>query len=288
MPVVYPIPQFQGFPTLFGDIRDTNVTFVVDTSESMQANLTTVKYHLMETLLAQAYNTNHSRFNIVEFSNKVTKWCDRIVTCSPQTVSSAMQWIQSLTCTLGRDLLGALTAAFDDPVCQAIYLVTNGLPDNTLKDIFHVIPYISRSRPIHTFYLSGKWIDSESREFLQGLGRLTRGSAHLIRLDTCGDIKQVIPVYPADLSTSGPLYSDLKYCSVKTALDNNAYIGSWAEGSDPKTFHMQPVSVYSPLVTAGLVSSFSVHFLDKRNFGTRIIILELTKLVISLIYDEGS
>ncbi|XP_067850051.1 uncharacterized protein C11orf16 homolog isoform X2 [Heptranchias perlo] len=162
-----------------------------------------------------------------------------------------MQWIQSLTCTLGRDLLGALTAAFDDPVCQAIYLVTNGLPDNRLKDIFHVIPCISQGRPIHSLYLSDKWIASESREFLQEIAGLTGGSAHLIRLNTSGDIKQVIPVYPADLSTSGPLYSDLKYCSVKT-LDNNPYIGSWAEGSDPKAFHMHPVSVYSPRIVAGI------------------------------------
>ncbi|XP_067902455.1 uncharacterized protein C11orf16 homolog isoform X2 [Heterodontus francisci] len=177
MPVVYPVLQFRGFPTLFGDIRDTNVTFVLDTSESMQAHFSTVKYHLVETLLAKAYSTNYTRFNIVEFSNKVTKWCDRIVTCSPQTVYSAIQWIQSLSCTLGRNLLGALTAAFDDPV---------------------------------------------------------------------------IPVYPADLSTSGPLYSDLKYCTVKRALNNNPYIGSRVDGSDPETFLMYPVSADSPQVTAGI------------------------------------
>ncbi|XP_072322582.1 uncharacterized protein C11orf16 homolog isoform X3 [Scyliorhinus torazame] len=245
MPVVYPILQFRGFPTLFGCIRDTNVTFVIDTSENMQVHLSAVKYHLVETLLAMAYSTNYSRFNIVEFSNKITKWCDRLVTCSPQTVYSAIQWIQSLTCTLGRNLLGALTAAFHDPVCQAIYLVTNSLIDNELKDIFYAIPYISHGRPVHTLYLSSKWIDSESREFLQRIGGLTQGSAYLIRLNTSGDIKQVIPVYPADLSTSGPLYSDLKYCTVKRALDMNPYTGS-----DPEALHMHSLSVYNPQVTA--------------------------------------
>ncbi|XP_020369138.1 uncharacterized protein C11orf16 homolog [Rhincodon typus] len=249
MPVVYPFLQFRGFPTLFGDVRDTNVTFVIDTSESMQAHLSTVKYHLVETLLAMAYSTNCGRFNIVEFSNKVTKWCDRLVACSSQTIYNAIQWVQSLYCTQGRNLLGALTAAFHDPTCKAIYLVTNGLPDNPLKDVFHVVPYMSHGRPVHIFYLSDKWIDSECQDFLQRIGGLTQGSAHLIRLNNSGDIKQVIPIYATDLTTSGPLYSDLKYCTVKRTLDNNPYTGSWVTGCDLKAFETHPVHVCNPQVT---------------------------------------
>ncbi|XP_072128685.1 uncharacterized protein C11orf16 homolog isoform X5 [Mobula birostris] len=190
MPSVYPFATLDGFPTLFGHVRETNIIFVVDTSQSMQAYLSATKFHLKEALLAKAY-TLTSRFNIVEFSNKVSKWCDRVLICTPQTVSSAIQWLQSLTCALGRDLLSALTAAFNDPLCQAIYLVTNGLPDNGLKDILHVLPFIARGRPIHTFYLSEKWLDSETREFLQGISSVTQGSAHLIRLNHCGTIKQI-------------------------------------------------------------------------------------------------
>ncbi|XP_059831838.1 uncharacterized protein C11orf16 homolog isoform X3 [Hypanus sabinus] len=244
MPSVYPSVRPDGSPSLFGHVRDTNIVFVVDTSQSMQAYLSATKFHLKEALLAKAY-TLASRFNIVEFSNKVSKWCDRVVVCTPQTVSSAVQWLQSLTCALGRDLLSALTAAFSDPLCQAIYLVTNGLPDNALKDILHVLPYISRGRPIHTFYLSEKWLDSEMREFLQGISRATQGSAHLIRLNHCGAIKQVIPIYPADHSISGPLYSDVKYCSVTTPLDKSPFIDSRAGCSDT-VFYLHPVNAYSP------------------------------------------
>ncbi|XP_072128681.1 uncharacterized protein C11orf16 homolog isoform X2 [Mobula birostris] len=245
MPSVYPFATLDGFPTLFGHVRETNIIFVVDTSQSMQAYLSATKFHLKEALLAKAY-TLTSRFNIVEFSNKVSKWCDRVLICTPQTVSSAIQWLQSLTCALGRDLLSALTAAFNDPLCQAIYLVTNGLPDNGLKDILHVLPFIARGRPIHTFYLSEKWLDSETREFLQGISSVTQGSAHLIRLNHCGTIKQVIPIYPADHSISGPLYSDVKYCSVKSPLDKSPFIDSQAGCSDAESFHMHPVNVYSP------------------------------------------
>eukprot|EP00062_Callorhinchus_milii_P003675 gi/632941768/ref/XP_007886043.1/ PREDICTED: achaete-scute homolog 3 [Callorhinchus milii] len=122
MPGVNPILQSQGFPTLFGDTKDKNATFVIDTSENMQVHLNAVKCHLIEALLVKAHSTNHNLFNIVQFSNKVIKWCDRMVTCSPQSLYSAIQWIQSLTCSLGRDLLSALMNAFDDPGCHAIFL----------------------------------------------------------------------------------------------------------------------------------------------------------------------
>ncbi|XP_055505946.1 uncharacterized protein C11orf16 homolog [Leucoraja erinacea] len=250
MPAVYPNLRFHGFPTLFGHVKDTNITFVVDTSQSMQLHITAIKFHLKEALLAKAYSTLSSRFNIVEFSNKVTKWCDHVVTCTPQTVFSAVQWLQSLTCTLGRDLLSALTAAFDDPMCQAIYLVTTGLPDNNLKDIFHVLPHLSHGRPLHTFYLTDKWIDSECREFLQRISMLTQGSAHLIRLSHCGAIKQVIPIYPADHSISGPLYSAPKYCSVKTPLDKSPSIHSWDKCSDVEALHMHSADFYNPRISA--------------------------------------
>ncbi|XP_069770077.1 uncharacterized protein C11orf16 homolog [Narcine bancroftii] len=252
MPAISPLLRFHGFPTLFGRVRDTKITFVVDTSQSMHGHLGAIKFHLKEALLAKAYTTPDSGFNIVEFSNKVTKWCDCMVTCNPQTIFSAMQWFQSLSCAQGRDLLSALTAAFDDPVCEAFYLVTNGLPDNMLKDIFHVLPYISHGRPIHTFYLSDKWIDGETREFLQETSRLTQGSAHLIKLNNCGAIKQVAPIYPASTLISGPQYSDLKYCTTKTPLEKSPFTDSCIEYSDAEAFHMHPVNLNSPMDSASI------------------------------------
>ncbi|MGH0162424.1 UNVERIFIED_CONTAM: hypothetical protein FKN15_055394 [Acipenser sinensis] len=188
MPVIYPLLQSQGFPTLFGDIRDKNVTFVVDTSESMYAHLDTVKNHLIETLLAKAYCSD-SLFNIVEFSYKVSKWCDRMVTCSPDTVYGAMGWIRSLEVKPGRDLLNALRAAFDDPACQAVYLVTNGLPENNRKEVLQVVSCESQGRPVHIFFLSEKWIECDVQEFLQQLAQCSRGSCHLIGFST-EDVKQ--------------------------------------------------------------------------------------------------
>ncbi|XP_041074953.1 uncharacterized protein C11orf16 homolog [Polyodon spathula] len=238
MPVIYPLLQSQGFHTLFGDVRDKNVTFVVDTSESMYAHLDTVKKHLMETLLAKAY-CNDSLFNIVEFSQRVNKWCDRMVTCSPDTVYGAMGWIRSLEVKPGRDLLNALRAAFDDPTCQAVYMVTNGLPENR-KEVLQVASCESQGRPVHIFFLSEKWIECDVQQFLQQLAQCTRGSCHLIGFST-GDVKQVVPVYPGDCFATGPFNSDLKYCSIQTALDRPSSID---------LPHCYPVRVQTPWCTA--------------------------------------
>nr|XP_015193976.1 PREDICTED: uncharacterized protein C11orf16 homolog isoform X1 [Lepisosteus oculatus] len=217
MPVINPLAHSLGSLPLFGEIRDRNITFVIDTSDSMYTCLEMVKHHLIEALLAKS-RAGDSLFNVVEFSYKVTKWCDRMVTCSPNTVYGALDWIRSLCCKPGRDLLGALIAAFDDLACQAVYLVTNGFPHTKAQEVLQVVSRVSRERPVHVFYVADKWTDSEELRFLQKLAQCTRGSCHLIVLGAA-DVKQVVPVYKTECWTTGPFYWDVKYCSAGTNLD---------------------------------------------------------------------
>ncbi|MBN3303769.1 VWA3B protein, partial [Amia calva] len=155
----------------------------------MHSHLEAVKHHLTETLLAKA-RARDSLFNIVEFSYKVTKWCDRMVTCYMDTVYGALGWVRSLCCKPGRDLLGALQAAFDDPACQAVYLVTNGLPQSNPEEVLHAVSSVSQQRPVHVFCLADKWTGSEGQDFLRALAQCTRGSCHLVTLNTA-DLTQV-------------------------------------------------------------------------------------------------
>ncbi|XP_051779678.1 uncharacterized protein C11orf16 homolog [Erpetoichthys calabaricus] len=225
MPVMFPVAECVGFHTFFGKIRDSNITFVIDTSESMICHLDTIKKHLCEALLSKAYSSSNSLFNIIGFSHKVTKWCDRMVTCSPNVVLNAMDWIRSLVCMPGRDLLQALIAALDDPLCQAVYLVTDGLPINNLEETVQVVSCMSQGRPLHIFFLSEKHFDHDVQDYLHELARYTRGSCHLITL-SAGEIKQVIPTYTSECSNTGPFYSDLKYCSAKATMAPCVYMDS--------------------------------------------------------------
>ncbi|KAG7473727.1 hypothetical protein MATL_G00098940 [Megalops atlanticus] len=217
MPVLSQSPQPHTFFPLFVGTRDRNVTFVVDTSEGMYPVLGPVKHWLVQTLLTKA-SLRDSLFNIISFSCKVMKWHDHMVTCGPETVYEAISWIHTLCCTPGRDLLHALTAAFNDPVCQAVHLVTNDLPDD-LEGLLQFLPGVAKERPVHVFYLSDNCCpDSRTQKLLQCLTHSTRGSCHMLSLTATGAVKQVHPLYMIDSRTVLPVWSDVKYCSAGATL----------------------------------------------------------------------
>ncbi|XP_035662950.1 uncharacterized protein LOC118406753 isoform X1 [Branchiostoma floridae] len=236
-----PVLAGRGFPTMFGEIRDQNVTFCVDTSGSMYNHLSVVKDHLTEALLKIAYTAPDKTFNIVEFSTEVDQWADRMVKCTPHTVTRAAGWIRALTPKTGTNTLDALLTALGDPGCTAVYLVTDGLPDQAPHDILQHVAYSSRGRPIHCIFLTHTFADAAAHDFLQDLAVQTRGSFHIITLTVEGNVHRVTPVYRADHSgkrpLGGPLYPPLKSSSVMTRLDHNPFL----EGTDPT-----PIVTYTP------------------------------------------
>ncbi|XP_078583150.1 uncharacterized protein LOC144865931 isoform X3 [Branchiostoma floridae x Branchiostoma japonicum] len=254
-----PVLAGRGFPTMFGEIRDQNVTFCVDTSGSMYNHLSVVKDHLTEALLKIAYTAPDKTFNIVEFSTEVDQWADRMVKCTPHTVTRAAGWIRTLTPKTGTNTLDALLTALGDPGCTAVYLVTDGLPDQAPHDILQHVAYSSRGRPIHCIFLTHTFADAAAHDFLQDLAVQTRGSFHIITLTVEGNVHRVTPVYRADHSgkrpLGGPLYPPLKSSSVMTRLDHNPFL----EGTDPTPIvtytPWEPTVSYTPLDTVVTVPS---------------------------------
>ncbi|KAI8482564.1 hypothetical protein Bbelb_397120 [Branchiostoma belcheri] len=248
-----PVLAGRGFPTMFGEIRDQNVTFCVDTSGSMYSDLSVVKEHLTEALLKIAYTAPDKMFNVIEFSTEVDQWADRMVKCTPHTATRAAGWIRALTPKTGTNTLDALLTALGDPECTAVYLVTDGLPDQAPHDILQHVAYSSRGRPVHCIFLTHTFADAAAHDFLQDLAIQTRGSFHIITLTTDGNVHRVTPVYRADHSgkrpLGGPLYPPLKSSSVMTRLDHNPFL----EGTDPTPIvtytPWEPVVTYTPLDT---------------------------------------
>ncbi|XP_078663457.1 uncharacterized protein LOC144906758 isoform X1 [Branchiostoma floridae x Branchiostoma belcheri] len=254
-----PVLAGRGFPTMFGEIRDQNVTFCVDTSGSMYSDLSVVKEHLTEALLKIAYTAPDKMFNVIEFSTEVDQWADRMVKCTPHTATRAAGWIRALTPKTGTNTLDALLTALGDPECTAVYLVTDGLPDQAPHDILQHVAYSSRGRPVHCIFLTHTFADAAAHDFLQDLAIQTRGSFHIITLTTDGNVHRVTPVYRADHSgkrpLGGPLYPPLKSSSVMTRLDHNPFL----EGTDPTPIvtytPWEPVVTYTPLDTGVTVPS---------------------------------
>ena len=215
-------------PHLFGNIREKNVVFCLDTSGSMYASLDAVKEHLIECLQMLSQDPSPTQFNLIEFSTEVTQWCDKLVVCTPQTVSIASEWIKKLEAKTGTNTLDALTAAFITNGCEAVVLVTDGIPDQSPTNILEEVALMSGSRPVHCYYINnGIEADQCSIEFLEDLAMETYGSFHIVTIAQHGAIERVTPVYRAEASaeriirtTHGNIYPlTQKDCRLSTTLD---------------------------------------------------------------------
>ena len=213
------------YPTLFGTVREKNVTFCIDTSGSMYRCLDAIKDDLKKTLLKLSLESG-AHFNLIEFSSEVVQWSDGMVQCTPQTVMLAQQWIDKLEAKTGTNALDALLSAFRDPACEAIYFVTDGLPDHNPSEVLDEVVQLAANRPVHCYYIENGVTDSDAIDFLQDLAIETFGSFHIVCITQHGAIESITPVYRADSSaerlvrtTSGNIYpSAYKECTVSASL----------------------------------------------------------------------
>ena len=226
MAAVPPLLEPRGIPTIFGEPFEKNLTFCIDTSGSMYKGLEMVKEHLLETLLKHACRGKATMFNIVEFNSEVTQWADKMVTCTPQTVGVAKDWINKLSAKTGTNTKDALLTALGDPRCDAVYLVTDGLPDHHPAAILDLIEDMGKISPVHCIYLSTEeTTECAAIEFLEDLAINTYGSLHIVSLTTHGCAERITPIYRAEHANervirtlNGSIYPDIKQCSVETTL----------------------------------------------------------------------
>nr|CAB3263236.1 uncharacterized protein LOC104266709 [Phallusia mammillata] len=209
---------------IFGEVPEKNITFVIDSSGSMYDVLAHVKDHVTQLLIDRAYNRPGTTFNIIDFSSEITQWADRMVECTPTTVNAATRWLRGIETKTGSDALTALQMAFDEPRCDGIYLVTDGMPDQDPNEIVFKVTKASQGRPVHSISVTDRDVDvpTSSRMFLENLAMNTRGSFHVVCLSHVGDVKKVTPVYNATYAPK----EGLKKCSVEATLTSNPYLNA--------------------------------------------------------------
>lgn len=165
---------------------------------------------------------------MVEFNTVVTQWSDEMVQCLPETVTVASDWINNLEAKTGTNTESALLAAYNNDECEAVYLVTDGLPDSNPSGILDRVAYVCRGRPCHCIYLTGATVDKSATNFLQDLATDTYGSFMIVTVTNHGSIERITPVYKASHSGTGvirtvnkQIYSgNQKQCSVTSTLEH--------------------------------------------------------------------
>lgn len=132
----------RGSRQLFGTVIENNIAILIDTSQSMQLSLEFVKRKLVA--LMQEQLKAKQRFNLIAFDSKIVSWRDRMVEVSEHTVMSALDWISGLSAQGSTNTLGAIRFALSDLNIEAIYLLTDGRPDQVFKN-FPRIEFFSLS-----------------------------------------------------------------------------------------------------------------------------------------------
>ncbi len=117
----------RGSRQLFGTVIEMNMCILIDTSESMNISLNFVKKKLK--MLIEEQLRTKQRFNLVSFNSKITPWRERSVEVDQHNIQSAFDWIDALTAEGTTNTLGAIKFALTDAKNEAIYLLTDGRPD---------------------------------------------------------------------------------------------------------------------------------------------------------------
>jgi len=222
------VTTLDGESVLFGKIVERRVTFCVDTSGSMYDCLHTVKDELIAALEQRARRARDGdAFNVVEFSSSVVQWADEMVSWTPATVDAALKWIRDLRPKTGTNTGDAVIAALSDPACDAVYLVTDSVPDQPVDDVVDAVLRAAGTRPLHCRYIQRHSADPAALAFLRDLATETFGSLFVVTLSAHGGVLDVAPVYRAEMTaermvrtTTGNVFpSGYKLCSVGTSLD---------------------------------------------------------------------
>lgn len=93
----------------------------------MQASLEFVKQKLNVLITEQL--KSKTRFNLVSFNSRVNPWRDRMIEVDDYSLQSAFDWIYSLNAQGSTNTLGAIRFALNDLNTEAIYLLSDGRPD---------------------------------------------------------------------------------------------------------------------------------------------------------------
>ncbi|XP_032879340.1 von Willebrand factor A domain-containing protein 3B [Amblyraja radiata] len=163
----------QGSRELFGTIIEDQIYVLVDTSQSMKDKLELVQKKIFQ--LMQEQLRHKTKFNFVKFDSRVEPWQEKLAEVNEQNLENAWSWIKGLQVGSSTNTLGAIRLAFADAGTQAVYLLSDGRPDQHPQSIFAQV-LLAHPVPIHSVAFNCD--DVEANKFLYDLSEKTGGRFH--------------------------------------------------------------------------------------------------------------
>ncbi|CAH2223367.1 Hypothetical predicted protein [Pelobates cultripes] len=162
-----------GSRELFGSILEDQIYILIDTSHSMKDKLYLVKEKLFQLMQEQL---RHKRmFNFVKFDSKVEAWKSKLADVNENSLNEAWIWVNELQVGGSTNTMEALQVAIADNNTQAVYLLTDGRPDQPTHTILDQVN-CQKQVPVHT--ISFNCADTEANSFLHQLSNETGGRFH--------------------------------------------------------------------------------------------------------------
>ncbi|CAI5772132.1 DUF4537 domain-containing protein [Podarcis lilfordi] len=163
----------KGSRALFGDVTEDNIYFLIDTSHSMKDKLPVVKQKIFQLMREQL--RDKTKVNFVRFDTEAVAWKEKLARVNEESLEEALLWVNDLEIGSSTNTLKALQIAYSDSDTQAIYLLTDGRPDQPPDRILDQLQ-LHRNIPIHT--ISFNCDDTGANKFLNELASETGGRFH--------------------------------------------------------------------------------------------------------------
>uniref|UniRef100_A0A2K5K5H8 VWFA domain-containing protein n=1 Tax=Colobus angolensis palliatus TaxID=336983 RepID=A0A2K5K5H8_COLAP len=162
-----------GSQSLFGKLRNDCIYILIDTSHSMKSKLDLVKDKIVQFIQEQL--KYKSKFNFVKFDGQAVAWREQLAEVNEDNLEQAQSWIRDMKIGSSTNTLSALKTAFADKETQAIYLLTDGRPDQPPEMVIDQVK-VFQEIPIYT--VSFNYNDEIANRFLKEVAALTGGEFH--------------------------------------------------------------------------------------------------------------
>ncbi|KAJ8282512.1 hypothetical protein COCON_G00050310 [Conger conger] len=116
-----------------------------------------------------------AQVNIVKFGSRAASWRERLVEVSPPSLENAWSWVKGLQAAGSTNTMAALQLALADIDTQAVYLLTDGRPDQPTRTI---LAQVQLCPPVLVHTISFNCKDPEANHFLYQLAQETGGRYH--------------------------------------------------------------------------------------------------------------
>nr|XP_051691596.1 von Willebrand factor A domain-containing protein 3B isoform X2 [Oryctolagus cuniculus] len=227
-----------GSQLLFGKAQNDCIYVLIDTSHSMKSKLDLVKDKIIQFIQEQL--KYKSKFNFVKFDGQAVAWQEKLAEINEENLEQAQSWIRDIKVGSTTNTLDALQIAFTDKETQAIYLLTDGRPDQPPEMVMDQVRVFQK---IPIYAISFNYHDETANTFLKELASLTGGEFHSYNFG-CKDPLPPEAVQNEDLTLlvqeMEQGYRDLE--RVQTLYSESLIMDWWYNGEKEGDKHQKEIS----------------------------------------------